>query len=225
MDGTHDLGGMQGFGPVRSEGRSEPPFHEPWEGRVHGTMIALAAGRNLPGGFRYAIERMGAVEYLTTTYYEHWLAAIETLLDESGLLPRSELAARVAAGPARPGTRLDPELAVRVRAVLVEPRSRQWPGAAHRFPLGARVRARRDVTTHPGHTRCPRYVRGMVGVVDRLCPLEPLPEGLPERRLEPVPCYTVRFASIDLWGPGAEPFTVSVDLVEPYLEEVDDDER
>ena len=35
MDGTHDLGGMQGFGPVVSEGAGEPPFTH--RGRVAST--------------------------------------------------------------------------------------------------------------------------------------------------------------------------------------------
>ena len=59
-----------------------------------------------------------------------------------------------------------------------------------------------------------------MGVVERLLPLEPLPEGLPEGRQEPVPCYTIVFSATDLWGASAEAFTVTVDLVEPYLEEV-----
>ena len=33
MDGIHDMGGMDGFGTVVAE-PNEPPFHEPWEGRV-----------------------------------------------------------------------------------------------------------------------------------------------------------------------------------------------
>ena len=99
-------------------------------------------------------------------------------------------------------------------------RGRVWEGPAHRFAVGARVRVRADVTTHGGHTRCPRYVRGAVGTIGRRLPLEPLPEGLPERRVEPVPCYTVEFGSRALWGPDAEPFMVTVDLVEPYLEAV-----
>jgi hypothetical protein len=61
-------------------------------------------------------------------------------------------------------------------------------------------------------------VRGALGTVERLLALEPRPEGLPVRRVEPVPCYTVRFASAELWGPDAEDFSVTVDLVEPYLE-------
>ena len=33
MDGIHDMGGLQGFGPVRVE-PDEPVFHAPWEARV-----------------------------------------------------------------------------------------------------------------------------------------------------------------------------------------------
>jgi len=220
MDGTHDLGGMQGFGPVVTDGPGEPPFHEPWEGRVHGLMLSLLFSGGLRGSLRHAIERMGAVDYLQTSYYEHWLAAMETLLAESGTVERGVLAARVAEGRTSPAVHHDPQLAERVREVLGGSRGRRWEGPAHRFAVGDRVRARADVTTHGGHTRCPRYVRGAVGTVGRRLPLEPLPEGLPERRIDPVPCYTVAFESRDLWGPDAEAFTLTVDLVEPYLEAV-----
>jgi nitrile hydratase subunit beta len=33
MNGVHDMGGMDGFGPVRPEA-NEPVFHEEWERRV-----------------------------------------------------------------------------------------------------------------------------------------------------------------------------------------------
>ena len=220
MDGTHDLGGMQGFGPVVSEGAGEPPFHAPWEGRVHGLMLNLLVGGHVRGSFRHAIERMGAVDYLTTSYYEHWLAAIETLLEEGGVLDGAVVESRVAAGRTSPASRQDPDLVERVRRRAARRRARAWDGPAHRFAVGDRVRARLDVTTHGGHTRCPRYVRGAEGVVARCLPREPLPEGLPKRRIEPVPCYTVAFESRTLWGPDAESFTVTVDLVEPYLEAV-----
>jgi len=34
----------------------------------------------------------------------------------------------------------------------------------------------------------------------------------------PQHCYTVEFDSRELWGADAEPFSVSIDLFEPYLE-------
>ena len=83
MDGAHDLGGKQGYGPVIRED-DEPPFHEPWEGRVHGINLSSDVGP----AFRYSIERMGAIEYLTTSYYEHWLSSMELNGVESRVFTR-----------------------------------------------------------------------------------------------------------------------------------------
>jgi nitrile hydratase subunit beta len=94
MNGIHDLGGMHGFGPIQPE-RDEPVFHEPWERRVFGMMIATFAGGQFNvDQFRHAIERMPPAHYLESSYYEHWLAALETLLVENGALTRDELEAR-----------------------------------------------------------------------------------------------------------------------------------
>jgi nitrile hydratase len=40
--------------------------------------------------FRDAIERIPPQEYLGLTYYERWLRAIETLLEDKDLLPDRE---------------------------------------------------------------------------------------------------------------------------------------
>ena len=94
MDGIHDLGGMQGFGPV-DHAPAEPVFHEPWEGRARALMeVVLGAVRPNGGEFRHAIERMDPGHYLTSSYYEHWLTAAATLAVEHGLFTREELEAR-----------------------------------------------------------------------------------------------------------------------------------
>ena len=87
-----------------------------------------------------------------------------------------------------------------------------------RFKPGDRVRVRRMRPN--GHTRCPRYVRGAVGVVERVQGTDLLPDratyGLPT---EPEPVYAVAFASQDLWGVSDDPpWTVIVDLFDAYLE-------
>lgn len=221
MDGAHDLGGMHGFGPVISEGPTEPPFHESWEGRVHGMMVTLIAGRNRGvGSFRYAIEQMGNERYLSTSYYEHWLDGLERLLTAGSVIEAGAVDGRISSGRVSVARREDAALAAKARALLTTPLGRSWAGPEPRFVVGQRVLVRKGELSHAGHTRCPRYVRGALGVIERLLPAEPLPEGLPEGRLEPVPCYTVAFAATDLWGPESEAFTVTVDLVEPYLEEV-----
>jgi nitrile hydratase beta subunit len=94
MNGIHDLGGMHGLGPIRPE-PDEPVFHEDWERRMFGLMIATFAGGQFNvDEFRHAIERMDPAHYLGSSYYEHWLTAVETLLVEKGVVSEDELAAR-----------------------------------------------------------------------------------------------------------------------------------
>ena len=75
MNGVHDLGGMQGMGPIRYE-KDEPVFHEPWEGRVWAMNRALRAWRLWTiDGDRHAIERLPQDDYLRMSYYERWFVA------------------------------------------------------------------------------------------------------------------------------------------------------
>jgi nitrile hydratase beta subunit len=207
VDGIHDLGGMQGFGPVDVE-PAEPVFHYPWEGRTFvlaGSALA-AGGFNTPM-FRHAIERMDPVHYLSSSYYEHWLTALATLLVEAGIVTHRELEDRAGAYPlSRP---------VRVTPDDIDVSS---PGEASRFAVGDRVRAR-DVH-FDGHTRCPRYVRGRRGVIVRVDGVAPLPEIEAHRREQIADhTYGVAFELTELWGGDADPnAAVNVDLYERYLE-------
>jgi len=94
MNGVHDLGGMHGFGPINPE-PNEPVFHYDWERRVFGVAIAgVGGGWYNSDQLRHAMERMGAFAYLSTSYYEHWLSMLETLLIERGAITKQELDAR-----------------------------------------------------------------------------------------------------------------------------------
>lgn len=96
MNGMHDLGGMHGMGPINPEA-NEPVFHADWERRVFGLFVtAFAGGHFNVDEFRHGIERMAPAHYLESSYYEHWLHAIETLLIEKGAISRQELDAREA---------------------------------------------------------------------------------------------------------------------------------
>src|SRR5438105_5036807 len=85
VNGVHDMGGMHGFGPIVIE-TDEPVFHAEWEGKVR-AIFSETVGRyyNLDE-FRHVIERMEPAAYLEAVYYERWLHAVETLLDEKGVL-------------------------------------------------------------------------------------------------------------------------------------------
>jgi len=92
MSRVHDVGGMQGFGPVEQEA-DEPPFHADWEAHVFALNRALI-GRGVYNldEFRDAIERMPPQQYLASSYYEKWFHAVTTLLVEKGVLSAQEVA-------------------------------------------------------------------------------------------------------------------------------------
>jgi nitrile hydratase subunit beta len=215
MDGIHDMGGLQGFGSVADE----PAFHEPWEGRVHGMAMSLWASDASIGGLRPDIERIETVRYLTTSYYEHWLDGLEQTLTKHGLVTPVELAVaaqRLAGGTTAP-VRLDPDLAERTRSMLQPEQPAPAPGDSHRYRIGQRVRVRR--ISGPAHNRCPRYIRGVAGTVERLLAPAWLPENEDTGGIGEEPGYTVAFAAADLWPDDGADHTVLVDLWQHYLDE------
>jgi len=96
MNSVHDLGGMDGLGPIVHEA-DEPVFHAEWERRVFALTLAMGfyGAWNIDSS-RHARERTPAAEYLSSSYYEIWLSGLERLLDETGLLTRAEVDARIA---------------------------------------------------------------------------------------------------------------------------------
>ncbi len=86
-----------------------------------------------------------------------------------------------------------------------------------RFAVGERVRARREPS--PGHTKLPAYARGHEGVVESVQPGHLLPDTHAHFAGEnPQHVYTVRFESRELWGAEAEPFALTIEMYESYLE-------
>jgi nitrile hydratase beta subunit len=207
MNGVHDLGGVDGFGPVEVEA-NEPVFHHAWERVVFGLAAALRLQRlTNTHAFRHAIERMDPVHYLSSPYYEHWLTAFAAMLVEKGVVTHAELEARA-------GGHVPLSHPLRATAAVCSAPS----AAAPRFKVGSTVVVR---NLHPlGHTRCPRYVRGKRGVITRIDGLFQLPDVAAHstERCEQY-AYDVRFDGGELWGDAAEAKSaVYVDLWESYLE-------
>ena len=166
MNGVHDLGGKHGFGPVERE-ENEPYFHADWEKAVMVmNLIGMVKRIYNIDEFRHAIERMGQAEYLNTSYFEHWLASVSTLLVEKGVISREELEARTKEfedNPQKPlPDRKDPELLERMMRVVRKGMAEQSePDPAPRFHAGDMVVTRN--WQPPGHTRLPGYARGITG--------------------------------------------------------------
>ncbi len=223
MNGAHDLGGMDGFGAIRPE-PGEPVFHTDWERRVFGMTIAtMAQGFYNLDEVRHAIERMDPAHYLGSSYYEHWLAGLERLMVEKGRLSAEEIEARAreiaSTSPPPPlPERSNPELAnALLQGIAVGAPSARGKARA-RFRRGTAVRVRK--MNPSGHTRCPRYVRGALGTIERVHERHTFPDAHAHGGGEsPQVLYTVAFEAKELWGEEADGRgRVYVDLWESYLE-------
>ena len=216
MNGVHDMGGMTCYGPVTPE-EQEPVFHAAWEKRVFAmTMLGMGQLDTLDA-FRHAVERMDPAHYLSSTYYEHWLAALETLAVEKGLLTPEELASGVAQETGRPADGPLPPEAVPAIVHGGAPCNRTAGRLRPRFSVGDRVQAR---NLHPsGHTRLPRYVRGKNGTITQVHGTFVYPDTNAHGQGEqPQPLYAVCFTAQELWGPDAAARdNLSIDLWEDYL--------
>jgi nitrile hydratase len=216
MNGIHDLGGMTCFGPVRRE-EGEPIFHADWERRVFGMNLAALAFLGPVDRARHAIERMDPVEYLTTTYYEHWLAALVTIAKDLGYVTEQEIETGRLVGIKPTPFRAPNAEAIEGLVRHGMPATRDDARADPAFAVGDRVRARNIEVA--GHTRLPRYVRGKVGVVAARRGSHVFPDTAAHDRGENAqPLYTVRFDARQLWGDNVERRDcVYIDLWEDYL--------
>jgi len=200
----HDLGGRQGFGPIRYT-LNATAFHAGWEVRAN-SLYALAVRLGIfnMDEYRRAIERMDPRHYLAAGYYERSLTGLATLLVEKGVVTREELERRAdgafpLAAPSAPGR------------TNVSPRER--------FRPGDRVRVRSDYV--PGHVRMPGYIRGKSGVVVSESPAYPFPDAHAHGiEAQDEPTYDVRFRSDDLWPNSADAALVHVGVFQSYLEKI-----
>ena len=217
MNGGHDLGGMHGLGVINPESETdEPVFHHPWERRVFALTLATGfLGHWNLDQSRHARERQHPIDYLRNTYYENWLAGLQTLLIDSGLLTEAELQSGFC-GKGFPNQ----EIVLRKKEVkekLQEGKSVELPVATSpQFMIGQEVMV---VNRHPiGHTRAPRYTRGRRGTVIHQHGGHIFPDDHAMGNQTGQHLYTVCFDAVELWGQdNADNEQVYVDLWESYL--------
>ena len=208
------MGGMHGFGAVvTADGHLT--HHEPWE--VRAQVLGLVSGTATRG----AIEALEPATYLASSYYVRWLLAAESTVLQRGHLDAADLDrwrdAFVTDADVRMPVSSDPAV---VAAIRGSGPHHHGTATSHAFGPGDRVRVRRMRPER--HHRCPRYLRGVTGEVEKVLGADPVP-GLRAAEQAAEPCYTVRFSSVDLFGDrtadGEPPYVLCVDLWERYLEE------
>ncbi|MEE2746746.1 MAG: SH3-like domain-containing protein [Pseudomonadota bacterium] len=94
----------------------------------------------------------------------------------------------------------------------------------HLFNVGELVRVIN--ARPPGHRRTPGYIRGKVGIIERICGAYPNPEelaygfdGLPKRVL-----YRVAFKQLDVWSDykGSSQDQLEIEIFEHWLDAVEE---
>jgi nitrile hydratase len=208
VNSIHDMGGMDGFGPIAREA-DEPVFHAEWERRMFGLSFGIAYALSLDDDhFRQEIERVPPAAYLRASYYELWYRAYLALLRQRGVLDPTL--------PAGLNPPLHPE---QVLPMIESGGSTRMPaeGVVARFAVGDAVIAR---NIHPtGHTRLPRYARGKRGVIHADRGVFSFADSN-ARGDGPCPqhLYTVAFTADALWGESRGRDTIRLDLWDAYLD-------
>ena len=215
MNGPQDMGGFMGFGPVVPEA-GEPVFHAEWERRALALVLAIGAlGRWNLDIARHTRESIPATSYWSMSYYEIWLTAMLTLMQQNGLVTAEELASGRPAAVSAPHPKMLRGEAVPAVLARGGPSTRPGPQPALFHP-GDRVRT---LNANPkGHTRLPRYAMGHAGEITAVHGIHVFPDASAKRQGDdPQWLYNVRFAASELWG-GNRAGYVHLDLWEPYLE-------
>ena len=214
MDGVHDLGGKQGFGPIPID-KTDSPFELDWEER----MWAMTRSGGLTSDitidwFRHSVECMVPSDYLSYRYFEKWIASYFVMLTDNGTLMMDEVLS------GKSVVKTDPPTAMTIDDALAKNRSAHASFARDiesepAFAVGDTVLT---VThTSDGHVRLPAYARGRRGKVIAYHGGHVDPEKGSRGIKEPDHLYTISFSAPELWGEGANARdTVTLDLWEFY---------
>ncbi len=215
MNGPHDMGGFDRFGPIVPE-ENEPVFHSEWERRAFALNFAMAATGtwNIDAG-RHGKERLDPLLYWSSSYYEYRHYALTNKLIEMGLIETGEAASGKMHAKPKPVRQV--AAAAMIPGILASGGPAARPSNRPQgFRIGDPVRARN--ITPEGHTRLPRYARGRTGEIVAVHGTHVFPDSSAHGRGDdPQWLYTVRFSARELWGKDTADH-IHLDLWEPYLE-------
>lgn len=216
MNGVHDMGGMECFGPIEPD-PNEPIFHAEWEKRVLAMTVCMgAAGEwNLDQG-RFARESLPPVDYLSMGYYRIWLTALEQMLKQRDLVTEQELETGKSLVQSKPTKRVLLGADVEKAMLAGAPVERAATQTAQ-FIKGESVQIKNQHKTT--HTRLPGYVKGQIGIVHKVHGCHVFADDNARGSGEnPQWLYNIRFNAEDLWGqPRTQAGFVHVDCWESYL--------
>jgi nitrile hydratase len=220
MDGIHDLGGKEGYGPIEVDD-DESPFHEDWEGREWGiTQCARTPGITIDW-WRHCRELIMPEDYLGRPYFDSWAQTDFSTYIEAGWISEEEISAGKSLS--KDADYGEPAVAMTLKQVLQEDHDHAVRFDAEIetppvFAVGQAVIASRHGNS--GHTRLPQYARGRQGTVHAYNGAHVFPDLSAQGEEVHQHCYSVMFEASELW-PEAQwsQDKVYLDLWESYLAE------
>lgn len=216
MDGVHDLGGKQGFGPV-DVNEVDTPFHQDWEGRIWAIARLVKSKDWTIDWWRHVREMQDPSDYLDRPYFDSWAQTHMTALIDSGVVSMDEVLSGKSAGKPKPPAPVLDHQGVLDFVHASAQRFDHEITAKPIFQVGDKVRAKDWTTT--GHTRLPAYARGRPGVIHAHHGAHEFADLSAKGVHEAQHIYSVRFQSHDLWPEAADSHDcVFLDLWESYLE-------
>jgi len=199
MDGLHDIGGKQGFGPIKVS-ENDPGFSTDWEGRLYALSQTTGPRDGNIDWFRHTVELLEPLVYLQSPYFQKWYMTLMTGMIQSGEISLNEALSGKAAYPMPPATtKSTQEVLNKIRAANKSFACGTDVPAA--FEVGDNVRTKSRTNT--GHTRLPAYARDRDGVILAHHGAHVFPDSSAEGRTEGQHLYSVAFSASELWGPEA----------------------
>ena len=220
MDGMHDLGGKQGFGPI-DVNEPEIPFHHDWEGRMWAMDQAAGNPTWTIDWWRHVRELIDPVDYLSRRYFDSWAQIDMAAYIDSGDFTLEELLSGKSVNPVTKSTEVmttqDVHQANKESAWRFDCEIDQLPI----YSIGQQIVT---VNTPPNisqHTRLPAYARSMKGVIHSHHGAHLFPDEGARGNEIGQHLYTVVFEARDLWPEAmGSKDQVFLDLWESYLEQV-----
>jgi len=214
MDGIHDLGGKEGYGPVPVTAGDAPFIHE-WEPRMWGLAREGICPTMTIDWFRHGLELMVPGDYLTYSYFQKWATNYLMLMVDSGQFTLEEVQRGYVLEPKPPAPpKTVADIVAQVRAACTDFSAPE--DAPARFAIGDTVRTLRQIPH--AHTRLPAYARDAAGQVIAHHGCHLLPDEGAQNRHIGQHLYTISFSACELWGADANPRdTVTLELWESYL--------
>ena len=220
MDGIHDLGGKQGYGPIEVDS-DETPFHHDWEAREWG----IAQSARTPGitidWWRHCRELILPEDYLGRPYFDSWAQTDFSTYIDAQWMTLQEVTSGKSAG--RQNDYGEPPTAMSLQQVLQEDHDHAFRfdaeiDAVPAFSVGQQVMT--SSHGHSGHTRLPQYARGRRGTIQVCNGAHIYPDLSAQGEEIHQYCYNVMFMAEELW-PEAQGSRdkVYLDLWESYLAE------